>query len=119
LSVHQCRYKRQELHFMADVEMSRRFIQEEALRFLGKGTREAGSLELAAREPGNRPVGKTLQIGPLDRLGYYSAIADAEARGGLDEWQAANLAEMRRQWRHEAAVDGALVEALSRAASLG
>lgn len=38
-------------------------------------------------------------------------------RATLDEWQAANLAEMRRVWIHETAVDGALVEALSRACS--
>jgi carboxypeptidase Taq len=35
----------------------------------------------------------------------------------LDAWQAANLREMRRAWRHACAVPAALVERLSRAAS--
>lgn len=35
----------------------------------------------------------------------------------LDEWQAANLREMRHRWRHGAAVDADLVAALSRASS--
>jgi len=39
----------------------------------------------------------------------------AEAAGGLEPWQAANLREMRRAWRHETAVDAQLVEALSKA----
>ena len=34
-----------------------------------------------------------------------------------DPWQAANLAEMRRRWIHANAVDGKLVEALSKATS--
>ncbi len=38
-------------------------------------------------------------------------------RASLDEWQQANLVEMRRHWIHETALDGRLVEALSRAAS--
>ncbi len=39
------------------------------------------------------------------------------ADGGLDSWQAANLAEMRRQHAHASAVPVDLVEAASRAAS--
>jgi carboxypeptidase Taq len=42
------------------------------------------------------------------------AEADPE---GLDTWQRANLAEMRRDWIHAAAVPGRLVEALSLACS--
>jgi carboxypeptidase Taq len=38
-------------------------------------------------------------------------------RANLDEWQYANLAEMRRQWIHATALDGKLVEALSKACS--
>jgi carboxypeptidase Taq len=38
-------------------------------------------------------------------------------KGGLDEWQQANLAEMRRQWIHETALDATLVDAMSRANS--
>src|SRR5262245_49350471 len=38
-------------------------------------------------------------------------------RVNLDEWQQANLAEMRRQWIHATALDATLVEALSKACS--
>jgi carboxypeptidase Taq len=44
------------------------------------------------------------------------AAADTEANA-LGPWQRANLREMRRRWRHGAAVPGDLVEALSRAKS--
>ena len=44
--------------------------------------------------------------------------AEADEAAGLDAWQAANLAEMRRQWTHAHAVEARLVEALSRATSL-
>lgn len=37
--------------------------------------------------------------------------------GALDDWQRANLAEMRRAWIHAAALEPRLVEAISRAAS--
>ena len=47
-------------------------------------------------------------------LGGLFAEADP---GGLDDWQAANLREMERRWRHACAVPADLVEALSRAAS--
>jgi carboxypeptidase Taq len=47
-------------------------------------------------------------------LGDLIAKADADA---LDEWQAANLNEMRRQWRHATAVPPDLVEARSLATS--
>src|SRR5690242_5548930 len=43
-------------------------------------------------------------------------IAAAEAEPApLGPWQRANLREMRRRWRHAAALPGDLVEALSRA----
>ena len=41
----------------------------------------------------------------------------AEATRLDDPWQAANLREMRRRWRHANAVDGDLVETLSKASS--
>jgi carboxypeptidase Taq len=44
------------------------------------------------------------------------AAAEAEANS-LGAWQRANIREMRRRWRHAAAVPGDLVEALSRASS--
>jgi len=44
-------------------------------------------------------------------------LAAAEAADGLDGWQRANLAEMRRDHIHAAAVEDALIEALSKACS--
>jgi len=44
-------------------------------------------------------------------------LDEAEAAPPDDPWARANLREMRRLWRHAAALDGALVEALSRAES--
>lgn len=49
-------------------------------------------------------------------LGNLLAAA-SEVTGSLGQWQRANLAEMRRRWRHAAAVPGDLVEALSGACS--
>ncbi len=42
--------------------------------------------------------------------------AETEAHA-LDEWRRANLREMRHRWRHASALDGDLVEALTRASS--
>jgi carboxypeptidase Taq len=42
-------------------------------------------------------------------------LASADAAGGLDRWQAANLREMRRTWIHATALSPALVEATVRA----
>ncbi|MCK5444135.1 MAG: carboxypeptidase M32, partial [Rhodospirillaceae bacterium] len=44
-------------------------------------------------------------------------LSGAEADTSLDTWQQANLAEMRRGWVHQAALDSSLVEALSMASS--
>ncbi|TXL71522.1 carboxypeptidase M32 [Vineibacter terrae] len=44
-------------------------------------------------------------------------LAGAEAAGGLDAWQSANLREMRRAWIHATALSPALVEAMARAAT--
>jgi len=49
-------------------------------------------------------------------LGDLLDEAEAEC-ADLDAWQAANLREMRRSWRHACAVPSALVEKLSRASS--
>ena len=47
-------------------------------------------------------------------LGELIARAEEES-GTLEPWARANLREMRRHWRHETALEPALVEALSRA----
>ncbi|MDV7341112.1 carboxypeptidase M32 [Terasakiella sp. A23] len=44
-------------------------------------------------------------------------LAAAESEGGLDDWQAANLREMRRNHTHATALDEDLVEAISRTTS--
>jgi carboxypeptidase Taq len=44
-----------------------------------------------------------------------AALDAAEAAPPAEPWAAANLREMRRRWRHACAVEGRLVEALSRA----
>ena len=44
-------------------------------------------------------------------------LAGAEAQNDLDQWQRANIAEMRRLWRHAVAVPPDLVAALSKACS--
>ncbi len=44
-------------------------------------------------------------------------LMDAAGRDGLDDWQRANLAEMRRLWLHATAVPADLVAAYSRACS--
>jgi carboxypeptidase Taq len=45
-------------------------------------------------------------------------LAAGEAQGNsLDAWQRANVREMRRRWRHAAAVPGDLIDARSRACS--
>jgi carboxypeptidase Taq len=55
----------------------------------------------------------------LTALAVEDLLAEAEAEAGnkLDQWQRANLREMRRRWRHAAAVPGDLVAALSQARS--
>ncbi len=42
-------------------------------------------------------------------------LAEAGAGGGLDDWQAANLREMRHHWAHASALPSDLVEAFSKA----
>jgi len=44
-------------------------------------------------------------------------LDEADAAPPADPWSAANLREMRRVWRHATAVDGDLVEALTKASS--
>ncbi len=48
------------------------------------------------------------------RLGDLFAKAESET-GALDDWQKANLREMKRRWRHETAIPAELVTAISKA----
>ncbi|MFO1037126.1 MAG: carboxypeptidase M32 [Geminicoccaceae bacterium] len=62
------------------------------------------------------------QLATLSRLAHElltanetgELIGSAEQESDLDPWQAANLREMRRRYRHAHAVEPALVEALAR-----
>ena len=82
------------------------------------------SWDMSAMMPAGGAEARTEQLAALDvtchemltapELGALLDRAEAE-RAGLDDWQAANLRGMRREWAHANALDGALVEALSRA----
>ncbi|MCP5372364.1 MAG: carboxypeptidase M32 [Hyphomicrobiales bacterium] len=72
----------------------------------GTESRAEQLAELAAVSHGILTAGETGDL--LDR---------ARGQAGLDPWQAANLREMERKWRHATALSEDLVVALSRAAS--
>jgi carboxypeptidase Taq len=81
--------------------------------------------DAAAMMPSGGAEARAEQLATLKVLAHEAltapAIGDlldaADALPGLDEWQRANLREMRRRWLHATAVPGDLVEALSRACS--
>src|SRR3982074_2804960 len=82
--------------------------------------------DASAMMPAGGAAGRAEQLATLRGIAHQllaapeiadlPAAADAEA-ASLGPWQRANLREMRRRWRHAAAVPGDLVEALSRAKS--
>src|SRR5262249_52378562 len=106
-----------------------------AYRQLEGRFRQIGALEqaisvlhwdTAAMMPPGGAGARTEQLATLRLLAHRHLIApeidtllaEAEtARDALDDWQRANLREMRRRWLHAAAVPGELVEAESRACS--
>ena len=82
--------------------------------------------DLAAMMPTGGGAARAEQIaalnvvchGVLAEPSMADLLDEAEAdRANLDEWQHANLAEMRRQWAHATALNPRLVEALSKACS--
>jgi carboxypeptidase Taq len=82
--------------------------------------------DLATMMPPGGAVARAEQVAALQVVCHGlltdPAVADlldrAESdRTNLDEWQQANLAEMRRQWIHATALSTDLVEALSKACS--
>ncbi len=87
-----------------------------------------GALEWdwAAMMPSGGALARTEQLAAI-KLVCHELVSDPavgdlldraeQDRAALDGWQQANLTEMRRQWIHETALDGRLVEALSRARS--
>ncbi len=80
----------------------------------------------ATMMPSGGAAARAAQLAELDLL-RHEALTDerladlldeGEAGGGsLDDWQRANLAEMRRRWRHATALPADLVTALSEASS--
>lgn len=80
--------------------------------------------DMAAVMPEGGAEARARQLALLKSLSHalvanpeIKKMLDAADSESLDDWQRANLAEMRREWIHAAAVPGALVDALSRAAS--
>ncbi|HZT50586.1 MAG TPA: carboxypeptidase M32 [Stellaceae bacterium] len=90
--------------------------------------REAGSVlhwDLATMMPEGGAAARADQIATLKVIAHElladpalpDLLAGAEAQNELDDWQRANLREMRRQWLHATAVPTGLVAALSKATS--
>ncbi len=101
----EARFKR-----LASLRGAQRVLQWDAAAMMPAGgaavrAEQIAALDVVCHEHATAPV-----LGPL------LARAEDEA-GRLDDWQGANLAAMRRRWRHATAVPTALVEAFSRATS--
>jgi len=82
--------------------------------------------DTASMMPSGGAAARTEQLATLRLIAHQHLTApevegllnEAEMAGNaLDDWQRANLREMRRRWLHAASVPGALVEAESRACS--
>ena len=80
--------------------------------------------DTATMMPPGAAAGRAEQLATLKTL-QHELLTGKEVKGrlgaaageDLDDWQRANLREMRRDWVHAAAVPAQLVEDLSRAAS--
>ena len=81
--------------------------------------------DMSAMMPPGGAESRAEQLATLSTI-HHAMITDpamsdlldgAEADLHLDQWQYANVREMRRSWIHQAAIDADLVEALSRACS--
>ncbi len=80
--------------------------------------------DMATMMPSGGAASRARQLATLKAVhhqmltdGKVKDLLDAATAEPLDDWQGANLREMRRDWLHAAAVPGELVEALSRACS--
>ena len=100
---------------------------EGIFRRIGALGEAAGVLhwDMSVMMPAGGAAARTEQLAAL-RLTSHEMLTDARVGDLLDaaedggevaedSWRAANLREMRRRWRHAVAVDGALVEAMTRA----
>ncbi|MEX2649409.1 MAG: carboxypeptidase M32, partial [Alphaproteobacteria bacterium] len=90
------------------------------------GARAVLSWDHQAMMPDGGAEARTEQIAVLGVLEHELATDPAQgellaaaAAEPLDDWQRANLREMKRRWRHATALDADLVERLSRAVSSG
>ncbi len=81
--------------------------------------------DLEALMPSGGAATRTEQLATLRVIAHQQLtdpavgdlLARAEAEGGLDAWQAANLRKMKHEWRHATCLPEDLVEAISRAES--
>ena len=102
-------------------DLSTRFARLGALRETGRMLH----WDLATMMPEGGAGARSEQMATIrvvcHELLTHPALADllpeAEAQNDLDEWQRANLREMRRQWLHATAVPSDLVAALSKAST--
>ena len=93
----------------SDLEQAAAVLQWDMAAMMPPGGAEARAEQLATL--------KRVRHECLDDPKVGDLIAAAAEEPGLDDWQRANLREMRRSWIHETALDGALVAAFSRACS--
>ncbi|GGF62992.1 carboxypeptidase M32 [Terasakiella brassicae] len=84
-------------------------LQWDMAAMMPKGGAEARAEQLALLA--------TLQHSMMTEPAVADLLDEAEADNDLDDWQAANLYEMRRTYTHATALDEDLVEAMSRATS--
>ncbi len=104
-------------------ELESRFARqgaiEEAIQFLHWDAAAMMPRGGAASRAGQLATLRVVAHEELTRPDMADLLAAAEEDAGnrLDQWQRANLREMRRRWRHAAAVPADLVAALSEARS--
>jgi carboxypeptidase Taq len=104
----------------AYAELERRFAR---LSHVG-GARAVLSWDHQTMMPEGGSATRAEQVAALEVIEHELAtdaalgeLLERAATEPLDDWQRANLREMRRRWRHATALDAGLVERLSRAAS--
>jgi carboxypeptidase Taq len=106
-------YRKLEARFdrLGAVEQAISFLHWDAAAMMPRGG--------AASRAGQLATLRVIAHEQLTQPDMADLLAAAEADSGnlLDAWQRANLREMRRHWRHAAAVPGDLVAALSQARS--
>ena len=103
-------YRRLEtlFHRLGALSEAERVLHWDASTMMPPGGGEARAEQLAALQ------GVQHDLLTASETSDLLAAAEAE-RPGLDEWQAANLREMRRVWIHESAIPAHLVEERTRA----